>query len=48
MYGGRYLDTYAKQGEEWRISSRRYIMDWTLPLPMLDLRASGHLDYRPF
>lgn len=60
MYGGRYLDTYAKRAGEWRISSRRYIMDWTMPmpdqpdasprpdfpLPMLDLRESGHPDYR--
>jgi len=60
MYGGRYLDTYEKRGAEWRIASRRYIMDWTLPmpdqpdaspradfpLPMLDLRESGHPDYR--
>ncbi len=64
MYGGRYLDTYEKRqtenGEEWRIASRRYIMDWTMampdqpdaspradfPLPMLDLRESGHPDYR--
>ncbi len=37
MYGGRYLDTYEKRetenGAEWRIASRRYIMDWTLPMP---------------
>ncbi len=64
MYGGRYLDEYEKRegenGPEWRISSRRYVMDWTLPmpdqpdaspraefpLPMLDLRESGHPDYR--
>ncbi len=64
MYGGRYLDTYEKRptesGPEWRISSRRYVMDWALPmpdqpdasprpdfpLPMLDLRESGHPDYR--
>lgn len=64
MYGGRYLDEYEKRstenGAEWRISSRRYIMDWTkpmpdqpdasprpdFPLPMLDLRESGHPDYR--
>jgi len=60
MYGGRYLDTYEKRDGEWRISSRRYIMDWTMampdqpdaspnaefPLPMLDLRESGHPDYR--
>ncbi len=65
MYGGRYLDEYEKRttqaGAEWRIASRRYVMDWTLPmpdqpdasplaefpLPMLDLRESGHPDYRP-
>lgn len=64
MYGGRYLDEYEKRatdsGAEWRISSRRYIMDWSMampdqpdaspnaafPLPMLDLRESGHPDYR--
>jgi hypothetical protein len=60
MYGGRYLDEYEKRDGEWRISSRRYIMDWTMampdqpdaspnaefPLPMLDLRESGHPDYR--
>lgn len=60
MYGGRYLDTYEKRADEWRIASRRYIMDWTMPmpdqpdasprpdfpLPMLDLRESGHPDYR--
>lgn len=37
MYGGRYLDEYAKRdggnGPEWRISKRQYIMDWTMPLP---------------
>jgi hypothetical protein len=33
MYGGRYLDEYEKRDGEWRISSRRYIMDWTLPMP---------------
>lgn len=64
MYGGRYLDEYEKRatgsGHEWRISSRRYVMDWVqampdqpdaspradFPLPMLDLRESGHPDYR--
>ena len=60
MYGGRYLDTFEKRDGEWRIASRRYIMDWTMampdqpdaspnaefPLPMLDLRESGHPDYR--
>lgn len=33
MYGGRYLDQFEKRGDEWRISSRRYILDWSHPLP---------------
>ncbi|GAA0759422.1 hypothetical protein FHS52_000840 [Erythromicrobium ramosum] len=33
MYGGRYLDQYEKRDGEWRISSRRYIMDWTMAMP---------------
>jgi hypothetical protein len=33
MYGGRYLDEFEKRGGEWRISSRRYILDWSHPLP---------------
>lgn len=33
MYGGRYLDTFEKRDGEWRIASRRYIMDWTMPMP---------------
>jgi hypothetical protein len=37
MYGGRYLDGYemrhAQNGPEWRISERKYILDWVLPLP---------------
>lgn len=36
LYGGRYLDAFARRaadsGPEWRIASRRYIMDWKLPL----------------
>ena len=32
MFGGRYLDEFEKRGEEWRISSRQYIMDWSMPL----------------
>lgn len=32
LYGGRYLDEFAKKGGEWRIAQRRYIMDWKLPL----------------
>lgn len=33
LYGGRYLDEYEKRDGEWRISARRYILDWRLPLP---------------
>ena len=33
LYGGRYLDEFEKRDGEWRISKRKYIMDWTLPLP---------------
>lgn len=32
MYGGRYLDRFEKRGDEWRISRRNYVMDWSLPL----------------
>ena len=29
MYGGRYLDTLEKRDSEWRIATRRYVLDWT-------------------
>ena len=32
IYGGRYLDEFEKRGEEWRISKRNYLMDWSMPL----------------
>jgi SnoaL-like domain len=32
IYGGRYLDEFEKRGEEWRISRRQYVMDWSMPL----------------
>ncbi|MCL4674251.1 MAG: nuclear transport factor 2 family protein [Sphingomonadaceae bacterium] len=32
MYGGRYLDEYEKREGAWRISSRRYVMDWVQPM----------------
>jgi hypothetical protein len=32
IYGGRYLDEFAKRDGEWRISSRQYVMDWSMPL----------------
>ena len=60
LYGGRYLDEFARRGSEWRIARRQYIMDWKLPLddqpgnepnpdfplPVLQIIASGHPDYR--
>jgi hypothetical protein len=60
LYGGRYLDEFAKRDSEWRISRRQYIMDWKtpledqpsnepnpdFPLPVLQIIASGHPDYR--
>ncbi|MFM9937191.1 MAG: nuclear transport factor 2 family protein [Novosphingobium sp.] len=61
LYGGRYLDAFAKRGEEWRIARRDYILDWShplpdqpvfdpnaaFPLPILDILATGHPQYRP-
>jgi hypothetical protein len=36
LYGGRYLDEFARRsgenGPEWRIAKRQYVMDWHLPL----------------
>lgn len=60
LYGGRYLDEFAKKDGEWRIAQRKYVMDWKLPLddqpgnepnpdfplPVLQIIASGHPDYR--
>jgi len=33
MYGGRYLDEFAKRHGEWRISKRTYILDWGTQFP---------------
>ena len=32
LYGGRYLDEFAKKDGQWRIAQRKYVMDWKLPL----------------
>lgn len=32
LYGGRYLDEFAKRDGAWRIAKRKYIMDWKMPL----------------
>ncbi len=43
LFGGRYLDELQKRDGEWRISKRRYILDFTYQLPhgIDDLLASG-------
>ncbi|WP_421839623.1 nuclear transport factor 2 family protein [Novosphingobium sp.] len=33
LYGGRYLDAFEKRGDEWRISRRDYVLDWSHPIP---------------
>jgi hypothetical protein len=33
LFGGRYLDELEKRDGEWRISKRRYILDFTYQLP---------------
>lgn len=43
IYGGRYLDEFEKRGEEWRISKRDYVLDWSHPLsdqPVFDPNAA--------
>ena len=60
MFGGRYLDELQKRDGEWRISRRKYVLDWgqsfpntldamtaNFPLHVLNIRESGHPDYRP-
>lgn len=29
VFGGRYLDGFERRAGEWRISRRRYVLDWT-------------------
>ena len=33
FFGGRYLDELQKRGGEWRISKRRYVLDFNYQLP---------------
>ena len=33
MYGGRYLDEFERRNGEWRISKRRYVLDWGTQFP---------------
>ena len=43
LFGGRYLDELEKRAGQWRISKRRYILDFSYQLPngMEDLAKSG-------
>ena len=43
LYGGRYLDELEKRDGEWRISRRRYVLDFNYQLPhgLDDLAAAG-------
>ncbi|EED35444.1 hypothetical protein NOR51B_1389 [Luminiphilus syltensis NOR5-1B] len=43
LFGGRYLDELEKRGGQWRISKRRYILDFSYQLPngLEDLVKSG-------
>ncbi len=42
VVGGRYLDKFVKQGGEWRIAERLYIMDWNRQGPS-SMEESGGL-----
>ena len=33
IFGGRYLDAYARRDGEWRIVRRKYALDWTQRFP---------------
>ena len=39
-FGGRYLDTLEKRGEEWRMLHRQVVMDWSHTRPVTDERQS--------
>jgi hypothetical protein len=49
MYGGRYLDELEKRGQEWRISKRIYILDWsrTFEDDSAEARLEGAALYAP-
>jgi hypothetical protein len=45
MYGGRFLDELQKRNGEWRISSRRYVLDWSQKFPNgLEAATGGGFD----
>ncbi len=39
--GGRYLDVLERRGGEWRITSRRYVMDWNTNAPSTAVWDAG-------
>jgi hypothetical protein len=49
MYGGRYLDSLEKRDQEWRISKRVYILDWskTFEDDSAEARLEGAALYAP-
>ncbi|MBC8186996.1 MAG: nuclear transport factor 2 family protein [Proteobacteria bacterium] len=49
MYGGRYLDELEKRSQEWRISRRVYILDWskTFADDSAEARLEGAALYAP-
>ncbi|MEL7130563.1 MAG: nuclear transport factor 2 family protein, partial [Pseudomonadota bacterium] len=44
VVGGRYLDVIEKRGDEWKISSRVYVMDWNRNTPSAAIWEGGLYD----
>ena len=44
VVGGRYLDTLVKQGGQWRIAERLYVMDWNRTAPATMQTSGGLFD----
>ena len=40
-FGGRYLDLLEKRGDQWRMTFRRVVMDWSQTRPLADERQSA-------
>jgi hypothetical protein len=41
VLGGRYIDVLQKRGDEWRILSRKVVMDWNQNFPSTALWSGG-------
>lgn len=41
LIGGRYLDRHEQRGGEWRISHRRYVLDWNINRSALSVPPAG-------